>query len=141
MGNRTGKPLPAKRLEPVRDSTRRRDGLGLLQVLFTGRAWRLNHDDVAALLCVDPKVLERWGRIAESTRMLDADARTRNRISEVLGVHAALVTLLPSPANRVHWLRKANTSPDFKGRSPLELMLMTPDGLSLVRRYLAAVTT
>lgn len=62
-----------------------------------------------------------------------------DRVSYLLGIHKALIILLPSPQAANAWVKKPNTAPLFNGQSALDRMLGgAVVDLADVRRYLDA---
>jgi|SRR5579872_1922700 len=99
--------------------------------------WKLTPQERRVLLGVgSTSTYHKWIREPEHA-LLSRD--TLERISHVLGIHAALKILLPSDAAAHAWLRTANGAPLFAGRTPLERMLAgNVSDLYVVRQYLDA---
>lgn len=118
------------------DWAARRNALGLRQVLSIAQGWQLAQAELARLLGTTPRTVQRWRAQADDGRLeLSADAV--ERLSYLLGIHKALMILLPTPDNQRHWLRHANADTAFGGQAPLARMLSGQVAdLYVVRRYL-----
>ncbi|HKY89776.1 MAG TPA: antitoxin Xre-like helix-turn-helix domain-containing protein [Nevskiaceae bacterium] len=115
----------------------RRNAVGLREVLSIARKWELSLEQLCTLLRTPARTLQRWRRTGEETGRLDLPADTIERISYLLGISKALTILLPTPANRLLWLRNANAAAPFNGQAPLDRLLQGQVAdLFVVRRHL-----
>jgi len=81
--------------------------------------------------------MQRWRQQVEAGEGLNLSADTVERLSYLLGIWKALGILLPTPANRLLWLRNANTDAPFNGQAPLARLLAGQVAdLYVVRHYL-----
>jgi hypothetical protein len=106
------------------------------QVFFgIAEAWGLTRAEQLKILDLDEDTLENWMKGAAQPLTED----TVVRLSLILGIYAALHTLLPIPERADAWIRRPNRAPMFEGGTALERM-MTGDlsDLAAVRQYLDA---
>lgn len=82
--------------------------------------WGLSAQEQATLLGVEADNLEQW---FEGRRLLGLDASTRERLTHLFAIYAALHILLPIPERADAWLRCPNAAPLFAGQSALAYML------------------
>jgi hypothetical protein len=114
----------------------RRNAVGLRQALSIAQVWKLGQNELGRLLGTTARTVQRWRDQAEDGR-LDLSADTVERLSYLLGIHKALQILLPTPDNRLLWLRNPNSAPPFGGQPPLTRMLSGQVAdLYVVRHYL-----
>lgn len=114
----------------------RRNAVGLRQALAIAQDWKLGQAELARLLGTTTRTVQRWRDQATEGR-LELSADTVERLSYLLGIHKALQILLPTPDNRLLWLRNANAAPPFGGQAPLARMLSGQVAdLYVVRHYL-----
>lgn len=117
----------------------RRNAAGLREMLAIAQKWQLNQEQLSRLLGTAPRSLQRWRKQAESSGRLELSGDTVERMSYLLGIAKALTILLPTPENRLLWLRNANSAPSFNGQAPLARMLQGQvSDLFVVRRHLDA---
>lgn len=115
----------------------RRNAVGLREVLSIAQKWELSFEQLCTLLRTPARTLQRWRRAGEQTGRLDLPADTVERISYLLGISKALTILLPTPANRLLWLRNANAAAPFNGQAPMDRLLQGQVAdLFIVRRHL-----
>jgi len=116
----------------------RRNAVGMREMFAIAEAWQLPQDQLAVLLGASVRTLQRWRRQA-GAGTLELSGDTVERMSYLLGISKALKILFPTPANRLHWLRNANTGATFNGQAPLERLLQGQVAdLYVVRRTLDA---
>lgn len=108
-----------------------------LRVYFRiAQSWCLNGDEQRALLQIDGDTFERW-RCGEVDEGLDR--ATRERLSHVFAIYAALQVLLPIPERADAWIRRPSSAPLLGGGTALARMLSGDIAdLALVRHYLEA---
>lgn len=115
----------------------RRNAVGLRQAFLIAEAWELSQAALGTLLGTVPRNLQRWRQQVEAGEGLNLSADTVERLSYLLGIWKALGILLPTPANRLLWLRNANTDAPFNGQAPLARLLAGQVAdLYVVRHYL-----
>jgi hypothetical protein len=104
---------------------------------FTGliKAWGLTEQEQIKLLGLPrSSELRRWKSGLSSTAI---NNDLLERVSVLLGIFAALNTLLPDPERADAWLRAPNAAPLFGGRRALDRMTSgAMSDLYLVRQYL-----
>ena len=100
--------------EAARDS-----GPGLIAFFQIMEAWTATPDTAMAMLGVPRATFYKWKRTPDSARL---SRDQLERISYVSGIYKALQILLPSPENADTWVSRANDSPVFGGRAPIEIM-------------------
>jgi|APAra7269097235_1048549.scaffolds.fasta_scaffold31108_2 hypothetical protein len=112
-------------------------GRTALRVFFRiAMAWDLAESDQSKLLGVGKVQVAAW-RAGEVCSPLPKHVALR--LSYILGIYAALHTLLPIADHADAWIKKPNSSPLFDGGSALQRMLSGAiDDLRLVRAYLDA---
>ena len=119
------------------DWTLRRNAVGLRQAFAIAEAWELSQAALGTLLGTVPRNLQRWRQQVEAGEGLNLSADTVERLSYLLGIWKALGILLPTPANRLLWLRNANSDAPFNGQVPIERLLAGQVAdLYVVRHYL-----
>ena len=78
-----------------------------------------------------------WVKKAHGGMALTLPLDTLTRISGVLGIHKALVTLFPIEAEAATWLKGPHHGEVFGGQTPIKVMLDGGlDGILTVRRHL-----
>jgi len=109
-----------------------------LQFFFNlSHHWGLSAQEEQALLGHPPKETFDLWKTHSSANKLNRD--TLDRISYLMGIHKALINLLPSTEAAMTWLKKPNDAPLFAGGTALNRMLGgSIVDLSDVRRYLDA---
>jgi hypothetical protein len=119
------------------DWAQRRNAVGLREVLSIAQRWELSLEQLCTLLRTPARTLQRWRRTGEQTGRLDLPGDTLERISYLLGISKALTILLPTPANRLLWLRNPNQGAPFNGQAPMERLLQGQVAdLFVVRQHL-----
>ena len=110
--------------------------LALSAFFKIAEAWSLSEDNQAAILGLrDWQVLRAW-KNAEGPEVSND---TLMRISYILGIYQAIITLLPRKNVAAAWIREPNDAPIFENRSALELLTDgSIDKLKVVRQYLDA---
>lgn len=106
-----------------------------LRIFFRiASAWQLTEDQQMTLLAMERTTLRQW-KAGKLQNGLGDD--TRERLSHVFAIYAALQVLLPEPAQADTWLSRPNAAAEFSGRSALSKMLdgRTSDLLA-VHQYL-----
>lgn len=97
------------------------------------RLWGVNDGEAAILLDVPARTFARWKTGAIGRIGRDGVAR----MSNLVGIHAALRTIFVEPARGYAWIKAANAA--FGGASALDVMLGGElTDLMRVRRYLDA---
>ncbi len=132
---------PASKPIPAHDAqwTARRNAVGLREMFAIAASWRITQEQLGKLLGTAPRSLQRWRTLAEASGELELSADTLERMSYLLGISKALKILLPTPDNRLLWLRNPNASAWLGGQAPLDRMLQGQVAdLFMVRRYLDA---
>ncbi len=115
----------------------RRNAVGLRQAFAIAEAWELPQTALGTLLGTVPRSLQRWRQQVEAGEGLGLSPDTVERLSYLLGIWKALGILLPTPANRLLWLRNANSDAPFNGQAPLTRLLAGQVAdLYVVRHYL-----
>jgi hypothetical protein len=101
-----------------------------------GKAWELNGSEKLALLGISELVeLE----VLRASPLDEITHETIGRVTILLDIFRAVLSLLPVPERANDWVRKPNTAPFFGGRSPMQKMLGDGmKGLGEVRAYLWA---
>lgn len=128
---------PAAAGEAAADWVLRRNAVGLRQAFAIAEAWELSQVALGSLLGTVPRNLQRWRQQVEAGEGLNLSADTVERLSYLLGIWKALGILLPTPANRLLWLRNANGDAPFNGQAPLDRLLAGQVAdLYVVRHYL-----
>lgn len=105
------------------DWVARRNAVGLREVVSIAEQWQLTQEQLGRLLGTASRTLLRWRRQSEDSGRLDLSSDTVERMSYLLGIAKALQILLPTPANRLLWLRNGNSGPPFNGQAPLDRLL------------------
>lgn len=83
--------------------------------------------------------LRRWQRKAGDHCAFSLTAGVLMKLSVILGIHRALMTLFSTGHEARDWLHGLHQAPPFTGRRPLDLMIGGDlDGLLAVRRFLNA---
>jgi hypothetical protein len=119
------------------DWLERRNAVGLREAFAIAERWELSLDQLCTLLRTPARTLQRWRKLGEQTGHLDLPGDTLERISYLLGIAKALAILLPTPANRLLWLRNPNQGAPFNGQAPLDRLLQGQVAdLFIVRRHL-----
>lgn len=115
----------------------RRNAAALRQVLSIARQLELTQVELARVLGIARSTLTRWSRITQHEEGLRCPWVAVERMGHLLGIWRGLVTLFPTPAHRIHWIRHANSGEVFRGLAPI-VMLCRADrlGLVAVRVYL-----
>lgn len=110
---------------PPRDADwiARRNAVGLREIASLAEHWQLTQEQLARLLGTAPRSLLRWRKQVDDSGRLDLSGDTVERMSYLLGISKALQILFPTPANRLLWLRNANSGPRFNGQAPLDRLL------------------
>lgn len=85
--------------------------------------WGLSSAELAALLGISTRTLQRWKLTQKSDFGLRISPKAEMRLSYLIGINQALKILLPTASNRVLWLRGGNTGHPFDGEAPLVRML------------------
>ena len=112
-------------------------GPGLRTFRNIARFWELTPDQEMKLLGPQATVIAETERSSEP---VGVSKNTLLRISAVLGIYAALESLLPGRSP--HWIRRPNGAKLFAECAPLELMMSDSlNDLLSVRRYLDAQFT
>ncbi len=116
--------------DPISDA----EGEAMLRaVLQLFGKWALTDEEGAVLLDLPVRTYRRWK--AGQPGRLDRD--TKARLSNILGIHAALRVIFRDPKRGYGWMRAANAA--FGGASALRIMLGGElTDLMRVRRYLDA---
>jgi len=114
------------------------DGPALRTFFNIAERWSLSEPEQMRLLGLTSlHTLHHWKELRDTPPQLGRD--TIERISYVLGIYKAINVLLPVPSRADGWMRAANTSPIFGGRSALERMMAgNVSDLYEVRKYLDA---
>ena len=117
-----------------REDRARLGAAGLRTFRNIARQWSLSRDEQVQLLGPDgARILDELERDGIS----NPGSEALERISLVLGIYAALESLLPQRG--AAWIRRPNSSPVFGNRAAIELMLSERlDDLRSVRKYLDA---
>ena len=116
------------------DAERDLAGPGLRTFRNIARLWELTTDEEMKLLGPQATVIAEAKRSSEP---VGVSKNTLLRISAVLGIYAALESLLPGRSR--NWIRRPNGAQLFAESAPLELMMSdSVDDLLRVRRYLDA---
>lgn len=108
--------------EESADRSRKRNSLGLLQVLRSAEHWALTESEVAAILNISPSQLVEW-RSAAERQALEVEESVILKLSALLGVHVALHMLLPTPANQARWWRSVCSGGPAVGQTPLDFLV------------------
>lgn len=99
-------------------------------------AWNLHQSEKLALLGMTEA--EKLNALRVST-LDEITHETIGRVTVLLDIFRAILTLLPFPERAGAWVRKPNKASFFGGRSPLQRMMEEGrDGLGEVRAYLWA---
>jgi len=116
-----------------REDRARLGAAGLRTFRNIARQWSLSRDEQVQLLGPDgARILE-----LERDEISNPSSEALERISLILGIYAALESLLPQRG--AVWIRRPNSSPVFSNRPAIELMLSERlDDLRSVRKYLDA---
>lgn len=101
----------------------RRNAVGLREMVVIAEQWQLTQEQLSRLLGTASRTLLRWRKQADDSGQLDLSGDTVERMSYLLGISKALQILLPTPANRLLWLRNPNSGPPFNGQVPLDRLL------------------
>ncbi len=116
--------------DPITDA----EGEAMLRaVLRLFGKWALSDEEAGILLDLPLRTYRRWK--SGQTGRLDRD--TKARLSNILGIHAALRVIFTDPARGYGWIKTPNAA--FDGRSALQVMLGGElTDLMRLRRYLDA---
>ena len=119
---------------------RRLSGPGLRTFIAIADLWRLNQEERLIVLGgPSPAAYSKWCEHAAQHSDITLDADVLMRISAVIGIHMALNILYEDEQDGVAWLRDANRTLIFGGKSPMGMLLSdTQDGLNTVRWFLDA---
>lgn len=122
------------------EERRRLSGPGLRAFLVISGRLGLNASQrIAVLGAPSASTYYRWIRKAHRKEELALSVDTLMRLSALLGIYKALVTLFPIEREALNWLHGPHKNPLFGGRSPLDLMQDSGfEGIKSVRTYLDA---
>lgn len=81
--------------------------------------WDVTNAQIAELLCLSAK---QWGRVRDNPAQFRMNQDQRTRMSLLLGMFKALNLVFSKPLAD-EWIKRPNSGPLFKGRTPLETML------------------
>jgi len=137
--------MPAStQLKPPRAAHIRDDaqaGAGLRTFARIVEKWNLAASDAMALLGVESRstYYELLKRARETREVKGLSKDQLDRLSYLLGIYAAIRVLFPhSEESRNEWVTRANTAPQFGGRSPMEIMRSGMIGLYQTFAHLSA---
>lgn len=137
--------MDSERVEPLSPRAR---AVALPTFFRIAELWGLSDDEQMALLGLqaDLTTFNKWRDASRSTAPTDPDNGELPgndvvvRISYIVGIFAALQTLLSDHEAADGWVKRPNLAPPFGGRSALDRMMSgRVEDLSLVRDYLDAV--
>ncbi|MCW1429511.1 MbcA/ParS/Xre antitoxin family protein [Novosphingobium sp. JCM 18896] len=113
---------------------------GIRTFLAIADQWLLTEDQRRKVLgSPAPSTYRRWRREASNGLSFSLSLDVLARLSNLLGIHAALSQLFTEQRLAVEWMHSPHAAPPFDGQSPLDLMTTGHlDGLMATRRFLAA---
>lgn len=120
----------------LKDMNPQRVATAALQGFFNiTESWGLTAKQQRILLGTPAKsTFFKWKSTKTARRL---DLNTLERISYILSIYKALITLLPTKRAALEWVKKTNDAPLFRGQSALSRMLVgRVQDLYVVREYL-----
>ena len=126
--------LTAERVKGILQDSKRASGPALRTFDKIADKWELKPGERLALLGLPRSTYFKYLKEPGAARL---SQDTLERISYVLGIYKALQILLPRKDAANKWVKQPNKAAEFKGSSPLALMLGGKvANLYHVRRYL-----
>lgn len=119
---------------------RRLSGPAMRTFAVLADGWGLTMAERRGLLGNPPNfALRRWQRKARDHCAFALTAGVLMKLSVILGIHSALLTLFSTGHEARDWLLGPHQAPPFAGRRPLDLMIGGDlEGLVAVQRFLNA---
>lgn len=119
---------------------KRLSGPGMRTFLAIADQWRLTEEQRRRVLgSPATSTYRRWRHAASDGLSFSLSGHVLTRLSNLLGIHAALSQLFSEQRSAVEWMHSPHAAPPFNGQSPLDLMTTGHlDGLMATRRFLAA---
>jgi len=107
-------------------------------VLRIASCWQISDADIAVMLGVSAPTVRRWKQqMRRGNLRIRSSVELPERLSLISGIYKNLQILFDSTSQADGWLKRANTSEVFNGRSALEFVLDgRVESLRQLRRHL-----